>query len=245
MEGQRGSPGMLPSSEYQNGMRPVTPTRDASSAAHHNGMSNGDSNGLVTKGSNRSGQTHGAPIIDTGSFSQLSNASSRSVSPHGYCAPCLGSLVGLSQSSKTSIGLCGGVGAIKFLGLMGFVATVQAQERQWHWSTSGLKSRAGLLIRFTGLQQPTCLPYTGVACYDVLRAVHSVQYWPDFKFYVWCTFRCGSCPILFCLWMHVRRAHHEMSLWMCDDCIGHDGAELTDARRWWQPETVAESTRGC
>ncbi|CAM6011338.1 unnamed protein product [Sphagnum balticum] len=83
MEGQRGSPGMLPSSEYQNGMRPVTPTRDASSAAHHNGMSNGDSNGLVTKGSNRSGQTHGAPIIDTGSFSQLSNASSRSVSPHG------------------------------------------------------------------------------------------------------------------------------------------------------------------
>jgi hypothetical protein len=28
--------------------------------------------------------------------------------------------------------LCGGVGAIKFLGLMGFVATVQAQERQWH-----------------------------------------------------------------------------------------------------------------
>jgi hypothetical protein len=45
--------------------------------------------------------------------------------------------------------------------------------------------------------------------------------------------------------MHVRRAHHETSLWMCDDCIGHDGAELTNARRWWQPETVAESTRGC
>lgn len=163
----------------------------------------------------------------------------------GIVLIALVTLLDFHRSSKTSIGLCGDVGAIKFLGLMGFVATVQAQERQWHWSTSGLKSRAGLLIRFAGLQQPTCLPYTGVACYDVLRAVHSVQYWSDFKFYVWYSFRCGSCPILFCLWMHVRRAHHETSLWMCDDCIGHDGAELTNARRWWQPETVAESTWGC
>lgn len=244
MEGQRGSPGMLPSSEYQNGMRPVTPTRDASSAAHHNGMSNGDSNGLVTKGSNRSGQTHGAPIIDTGSFSQLSNASSRSVSPHGYCAPCLGSLVGLSQPPKPALA-CVVVweesNSLDWWDLWQLYRRRRDNGTDLHRVSSqgqgfssdlpdynnqlAYRTQVWLVMMFSEQCTLCSTGQTSSSMYGVLSDVAAVQFYLVFE----------------CMW-----EEHTM-IWACgcDDCIGHDGAELTDARRWWQPETVAESTRGC